>query len=232
MPVALLILGSLAGCSDIQFANNPEIRRLEDPREDIVLTDIAVTMTSGGLVQQRITGSGAVFAKMASDFTIDKIDVETFDSRQELQSRTTADMGKIYFAAHPQEDAGRKDMRFAGNVFYHTPQKDDPTTDSLQLRSDLIVWNNSREMFSSPGFYEMRLFPVGKNPVRQTGKGFEATSDLSRFIVRMGTITTEMDKDPNAEREQMQEALEIWRAEAEKYGAEKPDLPAHLNLEQ
>ncbi len=231
----VIIAGGLAillltGCSEMQFAGQTELVPEKDPREDIVLTSVSTQMTSGGVVQQRIAGQEAVFSEAENQLTIRGISVAMLADSGETKSLTRADLGQIYFADRPAEQIGRRDMKFAGDVLYRNPQKNDPTTDSLQLTSQLILWDESEEKFISPTGYEMLLLPKGKKPVRQRGKGFEATQDLSRFVVKAGSVTTDMGSDPAEDRKQMEEDLNAWRQEAEERAAEKLDVPLAIPI--
>lgn len=224
------VLIMFSGCSEMQFVGQTELVPEKDPREDIVLTSVSTEMTSAGVVQQRIGGSEAVFSEAENELTIRDISVTTLAENGATQSLTRADVGQIYFADRPLEKIGRRDMKFAGHVLYRNPQKDDPTTDSLQLTSELIVWDESEEKFISPTGYEMLLLPKGKKPVRQRGKGFEATQDLSRFVVKAGSVTTDMDTDPAEDRKEMEDKLNAWKKEAEEKAAEKLDIPLTIPI--
>lgn len=214
----------------MQFAGTDALVPEKDPRADIVLTNISADITSGGLVQQKISGKQSVFSQADNQLTIRDIQVTAIGEDRATRSVTQADLGQIYFADRPDEGIGRKDMRFAGDVLYRNPQKDDPSTDSMRLKSELIVWDESEQKFKSPAFYEMLLLPKGKTPVRQSGKSFEAAQDLSRFVVKTGVITTEMDGDPTASRREMEEQFEVWRGQVEQTGNDQPVRPPPIVL--
>lgn len=220
----------LSGCSDLQFAGTQAVAPEKDPRADIVLTNISADMTSGGLVQQKIQGKESVFSQADNQLTIRDIQVTAIGEDRATRSVTQADLGQIFFADRPAEDIGSKDMKFAGNVLYRNPQKDDPTTDSMRLTSELIVWDESEQKFKSPAPYRMLLLPKGKTPVRQSGKSFEAAQDLSRFVVKTGVITTEMDGDPTAKRREMEEQFKVWRGQVEEIGNDQPVRPPPIEL--
>jgi hypothetical protein len=220
----------LSGCSDMQFVGEESLVMEQDPREDIVLTNVSTEMTSGGLVQQQIAGTKAVFSQTQNELTIKGITVTALADEGVTQSVTQADLGQIYFSDRPEEQIGRRDMKFAGNVLYRNPQKDDPTTDSMQMTSELILWDESEEKFKSPHGYQMLLLPKGRAPVRQWGKGFEAAQDLSRFVVRTGALTTQMVGDPSAERAELEAQFEVWREEAESGAANRAPLPTPMDL--
>ncbi len=228
--LAMMALFALAGCSDLQFAGEENLVPQKDPREDIVLTNVSTQMTSGGVVQQKVRGAQAVYSQTQNELTIRDIQVTALADGGDTRSVTNADLGQIYFADRPEEDIGRSDMKFAGNVLYRNPQKNDPTTDSMRLMSELIVWDESEEKFKSPHGYEMLLLPKGRTPVRQWGKGFEATQDLSRFVVRTGTLTTEMTGDPMEERAAMEAQFDAWRREVDEGAKNRPPLPTPMTL--
>lgn len=230
--LVLVIALVLSGCSDMQFVGEENLVPENDPREDIVLMSVSTQMTSGGLVQQEIFGEHAVFSQQQNELTIRGIEVTTLSDLGETRSVTQADLGQIYLSDRPEEAIGRRDMKFAGNVLYRNPQKDDPTTDSMRMISELILWDESEERFKSPHPYLMLLLPKGRPPIRQWGKGFEATENLSRFVVRTGTLTTEMTGDPTAERDKMEAQFDLWREEVARYSANKPPLPTPIVLDQ
>jgi hypothetical protein len=200
----------------MQFVNAPNLVPQKDPREDIVLTNVTADLTSGGLVQQRIGGEKAIYSEAAQDLTIKNISVTAYGSDNTTRSITRAELGEIFFADDPERSVGRRDMRFAGDVLYRTPQAADQTTDSMRLTSQLIIWDESEQKFKSPEGYQMLLLPKGQAPVRQSGKGFEATQDLTRFVVKTGVVTTDLKGDPEALRRNLEEQFEVWRAEVDK----------------
>lgn len=210
--VALL----LCGCSDMQFVNATNLVPEKDPREDIVLTNMSADLTSGGLVEQRISGEKAVFSEMGQDLAIQGISVTGFGSDRATRSITIADLGEIFFEDMPSRGVGRRDMQFAGDVLYRTPQANDPTTDSMRLTSELIIWDESEQKFKSPQGYKMILLPKGQTPIVQTGKGFEAAQDLSRFVVKTGVVTTQPGVDPDALRDKLEKQFELWTEEVDR----------------
>lgn len=209
-------LACLSGCTDMKFVDATNLVPEKDPREDIILTNVSADLTSGGLVQQRIGGDEAIFSDASQDLTIKNVRVAMIGSDHTTRSITEADMGEIYFADKPEKSIGRRDMRFAGNVLYRTPQAEDQTTDSMRMTSELVIWDESDQRFISPRGYEMLLLPTGRPPIRQSGKGFEAAQDLSRFVVRTGVITTELDGDPTQLRKEMEAQFQVWRDEVER----------------
>lgn len=219
-----------SGCTDMQFAGEETLAPEKDPREDIVLIDVSTEMTSGGLVQQKVAGQEAIFSQASNELTIRHVQVTALSDTGETRSVTSADLGQIYFSDRPEEDIGRRDMKFAGNVLYRNPQQDDPTTDSMRMSSDLILWDESEEKYKSPYGYEMLLLPKGRPPVRQWGKGFEAAQDLSRFVVRTGTLTTEMAGDPMTERAQMEAQFDAWREEVDRRAENRAALPTPVAI--
>lgn len=206
----------LAGCSDMQFVNATNLIPEKDPREDIVLTNVSADLTSGGQVQQQITGSHAIYSEAGEDLVIKDIAVTSYDEKGIVRSITRAELGEVYFADLPERGVGRRDMKFAGDVLYRTPQADDPTTDSMWLTSQLITWDESQQKFRSPEGYEMILQPKGQAPVRQTGKSFEAAQDLTRFVVRTGLVTTELEGDASALRRELEQKFQQWQAEVDR----------------
>lgn len=221
-------LSILPGCSDLEFAGEGTLVQEKDPREDIVLTNVSTQMTSGGLVQQEIAGNEAVFSQSANELTIKEIQVTAVGPDGAVRSVTKADLGQIYFSDRPAELIGRRDMKFAGNVLYRNPQKDDPTTDSMRLSSELVVWDESEGKFKSPYGYEMLLLPKGRQPVKQWGKGFEATQDLSRFVVRTGALTTDLDGDPAVERARLEQEFSVIRDDMDRSAAARTPLPTPM----
>lgn len=226
LPLGLLI----TGCSDFKFVGKSDLNPTKDSRENIVLAYVDTQMTSGGLVQQRIVGKDAIFSDSSNDLTIKNLQLTTFGDTKETQSITRADVGQIYFADDPSRDVGRKDMKFAGNVLYRTPNKVDVTTDSLRMTSDLVLWNERDKKFISPQGYEMVLYPKGQKPIRQSGKGFEATQDLSRFVVKSGAVTTKMEGDPALEREQLLQQFAQWKEAAETEANKPSSIPLTIPL--
>lgn len=221
---------TLTGCTDMMFADADVLIPEKDPREDIVLTNVQAELTSGGIVQQQISGNQAVFSQASDELIIKDISVTMFSDGNSTRSLTQAELGQIHFADKPELDVGRRDMKFAGDVLYRNPQVNDPTTDSMRLTSELILWDESEQKFKSPMGYEMLLLPKGSAPVRQFGKGFEATQDLSRFVVRTGVVTTELEGDPSREREAMERQFDAWRQEVEEATGNAPDLPKQLEV--
>lgn len=214
--LAICMLLFLPACSDMQFVNATNLVPEKDPREDIVLTNVSADLTSGGEVQQRIRGSHAVYSEAGEDLAIKNISVTSYDENGTTRSITRAELGEVYFADLPERGVGRRDMKFAGDVLYRTPQADDPTTDSMWLTSELITWDESQQKFRSPEGYEMILQPKGQAPVRQTGKSFEAAQDLTRFVVRTGLVTTELAGDARALRRDLEQKFQQWEAEVDR----------------
>lgn len=210
----MALLASLAGCSEMMFADQDNLVPEKDPREDIVLTNVSTQMTSGGLVQQGIKGGNAVFSSISNDLIIENMSVTTYSDGSETRSMTRADVGQVFFADDKSRDVERKDMKFSGNVLYRTPQKNDPTSDSLRMTSDLIIWSEGQKKFICPTDYTMWLYPKGKPPIRQGGKGFEATEELSRFVVKAGQISTDMDSE-RLNRAELLAQFEEWKREAD-----------------
>jgi len=221
---------AVCGCSDMKFVNAQNLAPEKDPRENIVLTNVSADMTSGGLVQQRINGSEAVYSEAAQDLTIKNILVSSYGEDKSTRSITRADLGEVFFADDAKKGIGRRDMRFAGDVLYRTPEATDQTTDSMRLVSDLITWDESEQKFRSPSGYTMLLLPKGKAPIRQTGKGFEAAQDLTRFVVKTGVVSTDMSVDPMALRRQLEQQFEVWRAEVDRSASSGFVKPAPIEL--
>ncbi len=92
------------------------------------------------------------------------------------------------------------------------------------------MWDESDQKFKSPSPYSMMLLPKGKTPVRQSGKSFEAAQDLTRFVVKTGVLTTELDGDPTANRREMEKQFEIWRGQVEDLAIDKPVRPPPIAL--
>lgn len=214
----------------MMFADEQNLLPAKDPRKDIVLTNVTTEMTTGGLVQQKVAGTKAIYSEAVNDLVIQNIQVAAIGEDRATRSITRADLGQIYFEAQPAAGIGRKDMKFAGGVLYRSPKADDPTTDSMRLMSELILWDESAQKFISPYLYEMLLFPKGKAPVRQQGKGFEATQDLTRFVVKAGAVTTDMHGDPMEERKKLEEQFDVWRERVEKATGDKPVRPPPIKL--
>lgn len=220
----------LSGCSDMQFVNATNLAPEKDPREDIVLTSVSADFTSGGLVEQRIQGKRAIYSEAGENLVVKNIAVTAVGSDMTTRSITKADLGEIYFADIPEKKIGRKDMKFAGNVLYRTPEATNPTTDSMRLTSDLITWDESEQKFRSPMGYQMILLPKGQAPIRQTGKGFEAAQDLTRFVVKTGIVTTDLTGDPQALRRELEKKFELWREEMDKSHGEGFIKPTPIPL--
>lgn len=200
----------LTGCSDLIFVNNTEQVPEKDTREDIVITSLSANLTSGGVTLQRVGGDEAIYSTSENRLYINDINVITYNSDKTTQSITHSNMGAIYLADSAEYGRKRKDMEFSGNVLYRAPMKDTPTSDSLRMTTEHVIWDQNALKFYAPQNYEMILSQKGKNPIRQLGQGFEATRDLRRFVVKAGAVTSDMVKDPRLEQDKfMQEFKQL-----------------------
>ncbi len=229
-----LPLAVLTGCSDMKFVNTSEVHSGKDSREDIRLTRISTDLTSAGLVQQRISGSEAIYSPRDGRLVIQSVGVHTFGEDNTTKGITRSDMGLLYLADSAEAARKRKDMEFAGNVRHTMPVKTDPTTDSMQLFTQSIVWDDANSRFRCPGAYEMLLMPPGKRAIRTLGEAFEATQDLSRFTVSRGAVTTDMSSDPRLKRAEFQRQFKLLMAQvdSEMQKQETIKLPEKVDIPQ
>lgn len=197
----------LSGCSDLLFVNSQDKISESDPREDILLTNLSAELTSGGLALQTIKGTNAKFSTQENQISIDNIDVFTYGEEETTQSITQSNFGSIYLADNPASGRNRKDIEFSGDVLHRSPMKDNPSSDSLQLRTEKIIWDDTEAKFLAPDSYEMLLSRPGQKTIRQLGKGFEATQDLKRFVVRSGVVTSDLENDPRRDQKKIVEEL-------------------------
>jgi hypothetical protein len=203
-----LIPGALAlaftGCGKLEFVNTAQPVPAKDPREDIHLVGVNTDMTSSGLVEQKIRGKKALFSQSENKLIVDNMSLATMSDAHTTRGITKADTGTFYLAPVGADKRGKSDMVFNGHVTYRAPLATDPTSDTLQLKTKTIIWDNGLQKFLCPGPYEMTLFPPAKNAIRQVGEGFEASRDLTRFVVRGGVVSSGVTSDPLVMRRTLQ----------------------------
>ena len=209
------------------FADQENLAPEKDPREDIVLTNVSTQMTSAGLVLQGVQGKHAVFSANNNDLIIENMQVTMFGEDKSTKSITRADLGEVYFADDSKRGVGRKDMKFSGNVLYRTPQKNNTTTDSLRIITEMVLWKEAQKKFIGPTNYTMLLYPKGKAPIKQTGKGFEATEELNRFVVKAGTLTTDMNSE-RVDRALLLQQFDEWRNQADSQLGQPINIPVTI----
>lgn len=183
----------LAGCSDFKFVNSQATDASEDPRENIVLSGVNAYLTSGSLVQNKVRSAAATFIEMKGILKLSGITVESFGENASLQALTTANAGTVFMVDSPSQKRRKSDISFEGNVIYRAPSKSDPTTDSITLSTESLLWDTAEQKFRCDTFYRMVMSVPGRPPFIALGDEFVASSNLRWWNVRHGALGTGID---------------------------------------
>lgn len=225
----------LFGCSEMQFASTPAATEEDDGREDMHLTGVVTDMTSSGLVQNRIVSDKAIYSERKSLLVLNDVQVHSFGEAGQAKGVTSAKKGTVYLAnqkiikGNKTVDRHKDDLEFAGNVQHRALKKDDPTTDTMRLNTEELLWSEADQRFKTNAFYRMLMYRPNQPPMIAMGDGFTATQDMRSWLVRYGGLST--TGDPNA-----REAGEIMRknikteVEARERGHSTPVLQKPIDL--
>jgi hypothetical protein len=200
--IALLAASAaFAGCSDLKFVNVTNLSEGPDPREDMRLTEVIADLTSGGLVQRRVSSDSGIYSQNRNYLELQEANVETFNNDFQLEGMTAAKKAVVHLADKPElpTPRSRNDIEFAGNVVHRIPMKDDPTSDAIMLQTELLEWDQKGERFRCKSFYRMVMAQPGRSALVAIGDGFAATRDLRSWVVTHGGLTTRPDVDVRQE---------------------------------
>ena len=188
---------ALIGCSEMKFVNASDTASqvTHDPRRDIHLTGVVTEMTSGTALVRRVVGDRGIYSEDLGLIRLEKARIEPFREEGGLQGVTTSDHAIIYLADQPTSAVHRRDMEFAGNFRYRAPAEHDPTTDSLSLSTERLVWDEEAKLFRAPLPYRMISSAPGKPPMVLKGRQFVATRDLQSFSMEGGSLTNDPHRD-------------------------------------
>ncbi|MBX7246576.1 MAG: hypothetical protein K1X53_13855 [Candidatus Sumerlaeaceae bacterium] len=192
------IAATFAGCSDMKFVSNNVDENAPDSRTDIKLTGVTTDITSGAVVMNRIHGREAVFPNNRSRITMKDVKVEAYAADGKLQGATVADTGVVFLNDDPSAQRSKNDLVFEGNVVHRVPSATDPTTDTAQLNTNNLVWDNTSQRFLGNTYYQMVMNSPGKRPVRLVGDAFAVTQDLRKWDVKHGAMGGGGIEDPMA----------------------------------
>lgn len=193
----------LAGCSEMRFVNSSETEsEAHDPRRDIHLAGVETSMTSGSALMRRVKGETAVYSEDRGLLSMDHARVEMFRPDGSLQGVTSSDRATIYMTDQADSEARKGDLEFAGDFRYRAPSENDPTTDSLTLATDRLVWDETRQVYRCPSPYRM-ISNSARGPMVLAGNQFIATQDLKKFTMGGGSVSNDPEKDPREELQQL-----------------------------
>jgi len=201
LPLLLLMNLILGGCSEMKFLdrNASNVSKADDPRNDIRLTNIETDLTSAGVTIQRVHGAEAIYAPSRSILLVEDMRIDTFDTSSGLlQGQTRAETGTLYLANAPEAARGRNDMEFLGGVEYRSPQRSNPTSDSLRLQTERLVYEKDNERFISPSTNTITMAAPGKTPMTMKGTTLTASQDLSNISIQGGRMGLLNDADAKA----------------------------------
>lgn len=182
------MLALLSGCGEMQMLDKRDFTRANDSREDIRLTNISADLTSAGLVLHRVKGSEARYAQERNLLQIKDIQVVTYGPDATTEGITQSRRGTVYLSADPAAHRNRSDIVFAGNVYYHAPLKENPSTDTLQLRTEQLVYDDLKQDFEGLSTHTVVMIPPGKRPMYMKGTQLRVPRDLSQFSMLRGAV--------------------------------------------
>lgn len=200
----------LGGCSDLKFLNAADLGAEEaDPREDVRLTGVAADITSGGLVERRVQSSLGVYSQARNFLELNAVRVEGYSKDQRLEGITSADKATVHLADKPalKPPRSRNDIEFVGNVRHRVPSKDDPSTDSVNLQTERLEWDQKTQRFVCPSYYKMTMSQPGKPPLVALGDAFSTTRDMRQWVVTHGGMTTREGVDVREEAKRKREEI-------------------------
>lgn len=224
------VLFALAGCGDMVMLDKGEVVRPNDPREDIKLQGISTDITSGGLLLQRVDGSEAVYSQSRNLLNIAEIDVNTMGPDHTTQGITQARKGIVYLAPDPVSKRKRSDMVFSGDVNYRAPAKDRPNSDSLQLKTEELIYDNQAEEFQGTSTHTVVMLPPGKRPMYMSGSKLRVPRDMRRFSMVQGSLGPDPSTDTKAV--YSEKIKELNAAAGPATGIAAPARPTPIVVEQ
>jgi hypothetical protein len=192
---AIAALTLLSGCGEMQIVNKKDFTRVNDPREDIRLVQLSADLTTAGIIQHRVKGTQATYSQAKNLLLIDQIDVTSFNAEGTTQGITEADSGTIYLAADASAGRNRSDIRFVGDVNYRSPAPDNPSTDTMQLRTDELIYNDVKQEFEGTSTHTVVMMPPGKRPMYMQGSQLRVPRDLKRFSMLKGSVSPTQSDD-------------------------------------
>ena len=197
---------ALAGCSDMRFVDAKKETEA-DPRENIVLTHVVADMTSGGALMHRVKSREAVYEETRKGLALTGLNVEIYDNKHRLQGETQAATGRVYLADDAKAGRLRNDFELTSDVHHRVPKTDDPTTDSIQLTTENLVWSGRTSQFLGDKPFEICIFQPGKSPIGVSGDGFRVARNLKRWVFMHGAVSTGGTSVPREEIDKRREEL-------------------------
>jgi hypothetical protein len=191
--MAVLVAVALAsvGCTEMKFVLAPPPSQEEDPRENIVLTGVDAQFTSGSLVQNRILAQQGVLHDTKGLLILTRPVIQFHDVRSTQPAETHATTATFFLAEDRKTKHQKGDVVLTGRVRHAIPSKDDPTTASVLVETENLVWRAATQIFEGNSFYRMTLNVPGKAPIVTIGDAFIASRDLRNWNVRYGGLATQ-----------------------------------------
>lgn len=206
------------------------LARENDPREDILLTKVSADLTTGGLVQHRVSGNEATFSQSRNLLVFKDVAVNTYASDGTIQGVTRAELGQVFLAPDPALQRNQNDMRFAGNVRYSAPNRDHPETDTLQLSTEQLIYDDALEEFQGVSTHSVVMMPPGKRPLYMQGSKLRVPRDMSRFSMLKGSVGPVYNVDSATSYAQAKRELEIAAQQAFKGAERAPVRPTPIQV--
>lgn len=205
---------AIAGCSDIKIFKAGKLPE-QDPRENIQLTGVIADMTSTGTLTNRVYGKQATFMPSQNLLEFRDLKTQAFDRGTTVQSETSSKAATFYLADMPQIPRHKSDIEFWGNIHHRTPDRNDPTTDSVSLTTEQLLWDGAADRFRCSTKFQLTVSAPGKLPFRTQGDSFASTRDMHWWNVSYGIITTDSDPNPRIRVSKMMDDLTSVVREAE-----------------
>jgi hypothetical protein len=160
----------------------------------------------------RVLSDSAVYSEARGKLEMEKVTVDSFSGMGKPQGITTAERGIVYLAdtARDKKPPRHKDdIEFIGNVRHTALKPDDPTTVTMVLNTERLMWDELAQKFKCSTFYRMVMMRApGQPPMIAIGSGFDATRDMRSWRVSYGAITTTGGLDIREDSRRAAEKLE------------------------
>lgn len=209
-----------------------EVPQAEDIQKQIVLTDVRAEFSTGTILERRVGGDSAVYDPAKGKIRMERTVVAMYAPGGALRGETISGGADIYLSDVPSAGRVRRDLVFTGGVRHRNPATDDPTTDSLSLTTERMLWDDKLAVFKGPLPFEARVTtPEGKSSII-AGTRFEASRDLKTWAVGGASTTTGADDGSTGPRPRMAALARglIDKSEVLAKTAPKPSRPPPLVL--
>ncbi|MCX7017932.1 MAG: hypothetical protein WCK47_04025 [bacterium] len=167
-----------------------------DPRENIILTGVRADITSAGLLLNRVVSSDAVYSEGRKLLELTTVSVESYNMEGSVEGLTSANNCMVFLDDNKAFGRHRNDIEFSGSVVHRAPDAEDPSTDTVTLRTERLLWDNVATLFRGTSPFRMVLSNRNKKPLVMVGDGFVAARNMEKWTARHGMMTTNLSDEP------------------------------------